>query len=66
MAKHQAPSTKHQAPSTKRQAAVLRLGVVIGGIGLLYPGDIELLGLAFVDAAQHLRGPHHIRWPMEI
>jgi len=32
--------------------------VVIGGIGLLYPRDIELLGLAFVDAAQHLRGPH--------
>ena len=54
-----------QAPSTKHQAAVLRLGVVIGGIGLLYPGDIELLGLAFVDAAQHLRGPHHILWPME-
>ncbi len=44
----------------KHQAAVLSLGVVIGGIGLLYPRDIELLGLAFVDAAQQLRGPRHI------
>ena len=44
----------------KHQAAVLRLGVVIGGIGLLYPRDIELLELAFVDAAQELRGPRRV------
>ena len=44
----------------KRQAAVLSLGVVIGGIGLLYPNQIELLELAFVDAAQELRGPRRV------
>ncbi|KZR62031.1 CHASE2 domain-containing protein [Prochlorococcus sp. MIT 1303] len=31
--------------------------MVIGGIGLLYPSPKELLELAFVDAAQELRGP---------
>ena len=44
----------------KHQAAVLRLGVVIGWIGLLYPRDIELRVMAFVDAAQQLRGPRHV------
>lgn len=44
----------------KHQGAVLSLGVVIGCIGLLYPRDIELLGLAFVDAAQQLRGPRRV------
>ena len=44
----------------KHQAAVLSLGVVIGWISLLYPRDIELLGLAFVDAAQQLRGPRRV------
>jgi len=44
----------------KHQAAVLSLGVVIGGIGLLYPRDIELRGLAFVDAAQQLRDPRRV------
>ena len=44
----------------QRQAAVLSLGVVIAGIGLLYPNQIELLELAFVDAAQELRGPRRV------
>lgn len=45
-------------PSTKRVS--YSLGMLIGGIGLPYPRDIQLLGLTFVDAAQQLRCPRRV------